>query len=105
MKLIPTFAAIIAKLRARPPHILVNRVPMTEGPAFITLQNNSSWFSPYKVDNRPAFIASIVELGYDLVDEWKMDSPNIFLTEKPDEPKPRYCGMYFRLKSHPVSAA
>jgi putative methyltransferase (TIGR04325 family) len=93
------FATIIAALRARPPHILVNRVPMTEGPGFITLQNNGSWFSPYKIDNRSVFIASIVELGYELGDEWEMDRPNIFLSQKRDEPKPAYCGMYFRLKS------
>jgi putative methyltransferase (TIGR04325 family) len=99
------FVAIIAQLRIRPPHILVNRVPMTEGDAFITLQNNASWFSPYKVDNRTAFNASIVALGYELVDEWRMDSHNVFLTENPDEPKLPYCGMYFRLKSQPASAA
>jgi putative methyltransferase (TIGR04325 family) len=93
------FAEIIARLRARPRHLLVNRVPMTEGSGFITLQNNGSWFSPYKLDNRPAFIASIVELGYELVDAWEMDSPNAFLMQKPGEPKYPYCGMYFRLKS------
>jgi putative methyltransferase (TIGR04325 family) len=99
------FAEIIAKLRARPPHLLINRVPMTEGAAFITLQNNGSWFSPYKVDNRPAFIASLVDLGYELVDEWKMDSPNVFLPQDSGEPKPPYCGMYVRLKGASTSPA
>jgi len=99
------FAAIIARLRARPPHILVNRVPMTEGPGFITLQNNGAWFSPYKLDNRSAFITSIVELGYELVDAWEMDSPNAFLMQKPGEPKHPYRGMYFRLKGTPATAA
>jgi putative methyltransferase (TIGR04325 family) len=99
------FAAIIARLRARPPYILINRVPMTEGAAFITLQNNGSWFAPYKVDNRPAFIASMIELGYELVDEWKMDSPNVFLPEDSGEPKPPYCGMYLRRKNAPAPTA
>lgn len=93
------FSTIITRLRRRPPHLLVNRVPLTDGKAFITLQNNKSWFSPYKVDNRLAFIASLVDIGYELVDEWQMERPNAFFMEEQDIPDPHYCGMYLRLKN------
>jgi len=91
------FAEIIASLRARPRHILVNRVPLSEKTAFITLQNNGSWFSPYKVDNLSDFIGSIKSLGYELVDQWDMDRGVSFLFG-PGNTVPRYYGMYFRLK-------
>lgn len=91
------FAEIIANLRSRPPHLLINRVPLSEEGSFITLQNNGLWFSPYKVDNKTAFIQSIEALGYKVVDKWDMTRPNIFLTQ-PENNVPKYHGMYFRLK-------
>jgi putative methyltransferase (TIGR04325 family) len=91
------FARIIGKLDARPPHLLVNRVPFCEGPSFITLQNNGSWFSPYKVQNKSDFIQGITSLGYELVDQWKVNRLDSFLLPL-DRPMPGYHGLYFRLK-------
>jgi len=92
-----SFAQIIGELRAKPAHILLNRVPLSERDPFITLQNSGCWFSPYKVDNKSQFIRSIEALGYELVDKWEMTRPNIFL-EQQEDGVPKYHGMYFRLK-------
>jgi putative methyltransferase (TIGR04325 family) len=92
------FAEIIAGLRLKPAHLLINRVPLTDGDSFITLQNNGCWFSPYKVDHRSAFVESIEALGYELVDKWEMNRPNTFLVQF-DNKSPTYHGMYFRLKT------
>jgi putative methyltransferase (TIGR04325 family) len=91
------FAEIIGALARKPPHLLVGRVPFAEGAAYITLQNNGGWFSPYKVQNRCEFIKSIENLGYDLIDKWETIHPNSFLIH-PEYQIPRYHGMYFRLK-------
>jgi putative methyltransferase (TIGR04325 family) len=91
------FAEIIRRLPARPPHILVNRVPMCEGPGFITLQNNGSWFCPYKVDNVSDFIRGLHQLGYELVDQWDLDRGVHFILPE-GRVRPKYHGMYFRLK-------
>jgi putative methyltransferase (TIGR04325 family) len=91
------FVEIIGRLRAKPPHLLINRVPLGEGPAFITLQNNGSWFSPYKVENKSDFIRNLRALGYELVDQWEMERPHRFLMNL-DQPVPNYHGIYFRLK-------
>jgi putative methyltransferase (TIGR04325 family) len=91
------FAEIIGSLRAKPVHLLINRIPLCEETPFITLQNNGCWFSPYKVDNRTAFIESVEALGYQLEDKWEMNRPNNFLLA-PGEPTPGYHGMYFRQK-------
>ena len=92
------FDRILAALHSRPKHILINRVPLTAGEAFITLQNNGLWFSPYKVDNRAEFVHSIEALNYELVDKWEMTRPNSFLLHFGDE-TPKYHGMYFRLRA------
>ncbi len=91
------FADILAKLPARPPHLLVGRVPFTEGKAYVTLQNNGGWFSPYSVRNRAAFLYMIESIGYELVDKWETQHPNSFLLH-PGYEAPRYHGMYFRAK-------
>ena len=91
------FAQIIGSLRRKPPHLLVNRVPLSDGDGFVTLQNNGCWFSPYKVDNKSHFIKSIVALGYEVIDQWDMSRPNNFLLHL-EEGLPNYHGMYFRLK-------
>jgi putative methyltransferase (TIGR04325 family) len=91
------FATILNSLRDKPPHLLINRVPLSEGNHFITLQNNGCWFSPYKVDNRAEFVRSVEALGYELVDKWEMTRPNNFLL-RPGEAVPSYHGIYFRHK-------
>jgi putative methyltransferase (TIGR04325 family) len=91
------FAGIIGNLRARPPHLLINRVPLCEGPVFITLQNNGLWVSPYKVEGKSGFIESIKALDYELVAEWQLDRSGGFLM-LPGQAIPNYYGMYFRLK-------
>ena len=91
------FAEIIGNLRRKPPHILINRVPLSEVDGFVTLQNNGCWFSPYKVDNKIQFFKSIEMLGYEVVDQWEMTRPNNFLSP-PGDKVPSYHGAYFRLK-------
>jgi putative methyltransferase (TIGR04325 family) len=91
------FDRIIASLRSKPPHILINRVPLTNSDAFITLQNNGLWFSPYKVDNRAEFVKSVEALHYELIDKWVMNRPTNFLLHFGEE-RPNYHGMYFRLR-------
>jgi len=91
------FAEIIAKLRVKPAHILVNRVPMTNGTPFITLQNNGGWFVPYKVDKVSQFVENVEALGYELMDKFEMTRPVSFLMG-PEYQASGYYGMYFRLK-------
>ena len=98
------FAAILSTLLTLPPYLLINRVPLTEGEPFITLQNNGTWFSPYKVDNRKKFTESLRALGYDVVDEWDTERPNAFFMEQ-EGPTPRYCGLYLRRRDEASSSS
>jgi putative methyltransferase (TIGR04325 family) len=55
----------------RPPrHVLINRLPLDDGPAFVTLQNAGSAFCPMYVFNHDDFIDSLRAAGYELVDVW-----------------------------------
>jgi putative methyltransferase (TIGR04325 family) len=89
------FSEIIGRLQNKPRHILINRVPLCAGPAFITLQNNGAWVMPYKIANEIEFIESITALGYELVDHWRIHRSLQVLTS-PEHQVENYQGMYFR---------
>lgn len=56
----------------RPPrHILLNKVPLTQGETYWTLQNLITVVSPYRIFNREALLGFFQEHGYHLRDEWK----------------------------------
>lgn len=69
----PSLAEMLGKLQTKPRHILINQVPFYDGETFITLQNIGYAFCPYKIQNRHEFIESLAALGYELIDNWKLD--------------------------------
>ena len=90
-------ADILRQLKAPPRHLLVQRVPLTEGRAFITLQNNGAWIVPYRVSNAQEFVSSILALGYELVDHWRIPR-SLDVIGDPGHRVENYRGMYFRRK-------
>jgi putative methyltransferase (TIGR04325 family) len=89
------FAEMIGRLREKPRHLLINRVPLCAGPGFITLQNNGTWVVPYKIVNEAEFIASLTGLGYELVDHWRIHRSLQVLTS-PEHFVENYQGMFLR---------
>lgn len=54
-----------------PRRLVLNKVPLSDGPAGWTLQNVSGVAAaPYHVMNRDAFVAGLERLGYVATDEW-----------------------------------
>jgi putative methyltransferase (TIGR04325 family) len=85
---------LLRSLRRLPNHVLVNRLPLYDGPRFVTLQNGGPVFYPQYVFNRDEFIASIGAAGYELVDSWDNMAPAVV----PFHAKSfQHQGLYFRL--------
>ena len=91
----PTMAGIIGAFRLRPKHVIVNTTPVYDGEAFITLQNIGSAYCPYRVFNRGEFVASLVRLGYSLVDTWQKERP-FRVPGHRERSFDHYTGFYFR---------
>jgi len=90
-----SFADVLVKLKDKPKHLLVNRVPLTEGSPFFTLQHMGYSVVPYQIANLDSFVASIEALGYDLVEKWENDRfCEIIL--RPDRYVRHYYGFYFK---------
>jgi len=89
-----SLADLLAKLKDKPRRVLVNRVPLTEGDSFYTLQHMGYSVVPYHITNLAAFVSSLEALGYRLVEQWKNNRFCDILL-RPDLRVPHYYGFYF----------
>ena len=90
-----SLADLLGRLKDKPRHVLVNRIPLTEGSTFFTLQHMGYSVVPYRIANLDNFVGSMEELGYILVEKWENDRfCNILL--RPDRYVRHYYGFYFK---------
>ncbi|HEX4140165.1 MAG TPA: methyltransferase, TIGR04325 family [Candidatus Methylacidiphilales bacterium] len=85
---------ILAKLKTKPPHVIVNRVTLTEDRSFFTLQNLGYAVMPYHIENLKAFADGVTTLGYRLADHWGYEQACEVLL-RPDLRPPQVHGFYF----------
>jgi putative methyltransferase (TIGR04325 family) len=90
------FAEMLAGLSRLPRHLLINKLPLHDGSPYVTLQNVQFTFSPYAISNRTGFIASLTNLGYELVDAWENPDLSCILPLHPDLSVRAYSGLYLR---------
>jgi putative methyltransferase (TIGR04325 family) len=69
----PRFPTRVRSMAPWPAHILINNTPVTEGGTFVTLQNIGVSWCAYRVYSRRDLIEPLVEMGYELVDEWRKE--------------------------------
>lgn len=91
-----TLGSLVAKLKAKPRHILIHRVPLTEGPTFYTVQNIGYAFAAYRFQGKGELFDSLTALGYKLIDSWK-DSREAFIPFHRERSIQGYSGAYFKL--------
>jgi putative methyltransferase (TIGR04325 family) len=94
----PSLAELLSQLHTKPKHLLVNHVPFYDGDSFITLQNIGYAYSPYKIQNRAEFLASLIALGYELIDSWEWNR-TCLIPFHPEHFVKTYDGFYLRLRS------
>ncbi len=95
----PLLAESISRLRDKPAHLLLNKLPLTDGEPFVTLQNAGPSFVPQYVFSRSAFIRSLTDVGYELVDSWEDCVHSCRIPFHSDRDVPRYSGLYLRRRA------
>ncbi len=88
---------LLAKMQARPQHLLINKMPLYEGETFVTVQSTGRAFHPYRIDNREEFVAGIVALGYRVVDDWSNREQSCRIPHTRGRDIDAYSGYYFTL--------
>ena len=88
-------ARALGQLREKPRHVIIQRTPLHDHRAFVTLQATGLAFCPYNVAHRATLIEGLTTIGYELVDSWT--SPRML--EIPFHPEctlQHYSGLYFQ---------
>jgi putative methyltransferase (TIGR04325 family) len=89
-----TLGDVLAQLKTKPPHVIANRVTLTEDRSFFTLQNLGSAVMPYHIVNLKAFVDGVTALGYRLAEHWGHEQTCQILL-RPDLRPPQVHGFYF----------
>jgi putative methyltransferase (TIGR04325 family) len=89
------FVTQIAELARRPPHVLLNKIPVFERETRVTLQNTGWSFSPCWLLNREELVAGMRALGYQLRDAWNCPERAIRIPLHSDHSIPHFSGFYF----------
>jgi putative methyltransferase (TIGR04325 family) len=87
--------ALLRSMPQLPPHLLLNKVPVYDMPAAVTLQNMGTAVCPYHLFNRSELVSSIEGLGYRLIDEWKSPDVSCEIPFFPQHSIGAYSGFYF----------
>jgi len=78
-----------------PPHVLINKVPLRDLPAAVTLHNTGAAFCAYHLFNRAQFVAGFRAFGYELKDEWATPDLSAHIPYFPEHSIRAYSGFYF----------
>ena len=80
----------------RPRHILIDQLPLYDGPQFVTLQNGGLVRYPQYVFNRKEYVNSIVDVRYEFIDSWDCSNFSCTIPFHPERLVRTYSGLYFR---------
>lgn len=92
---------ILDSLPALPRYLLIDKIPLTDGEGFCTLQHLGLSASPYKIFNRSAFLSPLAERGYVVRDAWPVQDINFAIPFHPEKFLPSLQGLVLeRTGSH-----
>lgn len=88
-------SALLTRTGSLPRHLLVNKLPLYDGPTFVTVQSTGRAFHPYRIYNRVEFVSDVTALGYHVVDDWSNREQHCEIPFEPERNIDAYSGYYF----------
>ena len=95
----PAAYATFLQAAQRARTVIVNKIPLIEGPDFWTLQCLETTFVPYRVSNRARFLREFADIGLEVCDAWDVPELTISIPFEPKHHVPRLNGLVFRNRS------
>jgi len=77
--------ALLKRFPAPPRHILFNKLPLTAGEEFCTLQNFGPAVAPYRIFSEQTFLADLEAAGYRLRDRWRVFEVSVEIPFHPEK--------------------
>jgi len=91
----PSVPGVLEMRAVKPPHVILNKIPLTRGGAYWTLQNYGPAIAPYRVYNEADFIGYFENAGYALKDRWVVAELDCYVPFHPERCVPEFAGFYF----------
>lgn len=76
--------------------VIVNKIPLIDGPDYWTLQCLRTTFVPYRIANRAEFLREFAEIGLDVCDAWSVPELSIEIPFEPAHHVPSLNGIVLR---------
>ncbi len=95
----PTALATFMEAAQRARTVIVNKIPLIDGPDFWTLQSLGTTFAPYQVANRVRFLRAFADIGLDVCDAWDVPELNISIPFEPGHHVPSLNGLVLRRRA------
>jgi putative methyltransferase (TIGR04325 family) len=89
---------MVAAFIVKPRYVLVNRAPLVDVPALVTVQDGGTYRLVCVLHNRNDLIRGLGSLGYELLNSWEIHSRSVVIPCYPDRSAQFYSGLFFRLK-------
>ncbi|MBR0657131.1 methyltransferase, TIGR04325 family [Plastoroseomonas arctica] len=86
---------LLASLATKPRHIILNKVPLTSGAAYWSLQNQGPAVCPYRIYNAADFLAYFEAEGYTVADRWRVAELTCDIPFHPRRSIDEQCGFLF----------
>lgn len=84
---------LLARFDKLPRYLLIDKLPLVDGPGFCTVQNLAVSAAPYRIFNRQEFLAPLVERGYVVRDEWAVEELKCAIAFHPQKFLPSHTGI------------
>ena len=89
--------SIIADFKRKPRYVLINRTPLTNGPALATVQDMNDLLVSCMLYNRDELIRGFEQMGYTMLDTWQVAELSLVIPGYPDRSAATYSGIFFKL--------
>ena len=94
-----TITELLGSVTRRPRHVILNKIPLFDGPDFVTIEHTGPFYSPYRNFNRAGFFGAFAKLGYELMDQWEVPGRTHQLAFHPELSYEYSSGVYFAMRS------
>jgi putative methyltransferase (TIGR04325 family) len=95
----PSVPGLLEMRKSKPPHVILNKVPLTPGEAYWTLHNYGPAVSPYRIYNEAEFLGYFENSGYVIKDRWTVPELTCYVPFHPERFVPIFAGLHFEMQT------
>jgi len=89
-----SLSVLLSRIAQRPRHLILNLLPLTDGPTYYTEQTIGVSYCPYRIESRHELLTGLGALGYRAIDQWQNPEKCCDIAFHPELSLANYDGLY-----------